>query len=75
MGTRITTVLAAVVLLEVPDRSTREVIEGRRVDPITTALSQLANGYIVVLTKVRGGEPDPDPGWLAAAAKALRPRT
>lgn len=59
------------MLLEAPDRETREVVR-RLESPITSALTQLANGYIGVMTRVRRPLPDPEPDWLSTAAETLR---
>lgn len=70
-ATRPTLAWAAIVHLEVPDEQTRELVERLR-DPITTALSQLANGYIIMATVIKRRVPDPAPNWIATAASNLR---
>ncbi|GAB1646737.1 hypothetical protein [Krasilnikovia sp. MM14-A1259] len=68
----ITAVVGALVLLEVPDQATRDLVDNAQREAIESALSVLAKGAVHVMTRVRPSLPEPSEDWLARAAAALR---
>jgi hypothetical protein len=70
-ASQINTVLGATVTLQAPDKEARRLVDGL-MGPIVSALSHLANGHVTVIATIRPPLPDPEPDWLATAARTLR---